>query len=134
MVRILSSSALQAAPFPLGTLSLLPCHFFLVKNFVASLPRGIRTPNYLLRRQEPYPVRRWRECRNTRRHTGTERYFVWWVGLVIIPAHIFNTPHYSWVAKLFHFTATHKTSEEETRVELARGFSPRRFSKPFPYH
>lgn len=64
LVRILSSSALQAAPFPLGTLSLLLYHLFLVKDFVASLPRGIRTPNYLLRRQEPCPVRRWRDCRN----------------------------------------------------------------------
>ena len=110
LVRILSSSALQAAPFPLGTLSLLLYHLFLVKDFFlgiaegtrtlqtfwccvkitignkntvffpwiksqnVSLPRGIRTPNYPLRRREPCPVRRWRDCRNEAAYSDKEMF------------------------------------------------------------
>lgn len=48
LVRILSSSALQAAPFPLGTLSLLLYHLFLVKDFFLGIAEGTRTPMYPL--------------------------------------------------------------------------------------
>lgn len=47
-MRILSSSALQAAPFPLGTLSLLLYHLFLVKDFFLGIAEGTRTPMYPL--------------------------------------------------------------------------------------